>query len=318
MPDLHRGQLGTRLASCAILGALLLGCGSRGYQSVSLSPGEVAATDFVKGTHPLRIGLAPILSIDGAGEGLAMLSAALSRKLGRPVHPLVGSDYREINDMLGLGQLEVGIICAGAYADQRLNKVCEPLLIPLLTGTGSTYQSYIVVKEEDPSRRLEDLHGASFAFTDSLSLTGYIYPVARLSGLGWAPGTFFSRVSFSHSHDRSLAMVLEGTVRAAAVDSSVFKAWVGHHTHEARKLRVLEQSEFFPSPPIVVQASLQPQEKAILQRAFLDLAESEDGKAILAKIGWTGFQIPDARWHKGMEHLDHLFRTLRAKNSLPS
>lgn len=318
MLNFYQGHFGTRAAAIAVLGAFLLGCDSRGYQSVSLRPGEAVAPDSGRGVHPLRIGLAPILSIEGSGEGLAMLSAALSRNLGRPVQPLLGSDYREINDMLGLGQLEVGIVCAGAYADPRLSKVCEPLLVPLLMGAGSTYQSYIVVRDEDPSRRLEDLQGASFVFTDSLSLTGYIYPVSRLSGLGRAPGTYFSKVSFSHSHDRSLTMVVEGSVRAAAVDSSVYKVWLDRHPAEARRLRILERSEPFPAPPIVVQASLPSSEKEALRRAFLDLPDSEDGRAILAKIGWTGFQMPDDPWRKRMNHLDHLFRTLRAKNRLPS
>ena len=304
------------LATSLLLGAMLLGCSSRDYQRVSLRPAEVASPAPAQALHPLRLGLAPILSVQGAGAGLASLGAALARELGRPVLPMLGSDYREINDMLGLGQLDVGIVCAGAYADPRLIKACEPLLVPMLAGSGNLYQSYIVVRMQDPARRLEDLRNASFEFTDSLSLTGYIYPVSRLSGLGSTPGSFFSKVSFSHGHDRSLDLVAAGTVQAAAVDSSVYQVWCGSHPEDARKVRVLERSEGFPSPPIVVQTVLPPAEKEAIRHAFLSLMATGEGRAILASVGWTGFQEPDARWRHRMHRLDQLFRKLRGKDLL--
>lgn len=311
-PKLGPGACGLMVAT------LLLGCGSQDYRAVSFRPAEAPPQATAHGLQPLRVGLAPILSLQGGGEGLAALCMDLTRRLGRPVVPLLGSDYREINDMLGLGQLDVGIVCAGAYTDPRLDRVCDPLLVPLLMGTGSTYQSYIVVRDQDPAQRLEDLRNASFVFTDSLSLTGYIYPVSRLCGLGRTPGSFFSRTSFSHSHDRSLAMVADGGVGAAAVDSSVYKVWRAQRPDEAQQVRILERSEPFPSPPIVVQSTLPPAEKAALRQAFLDLAGTAEGKVILAKIGWTGFQEPDAPWRDRMDHLRRLFRKLRAQNCLAS
>lgn len=296
----------------------LLGCKSQDYKVVSLEAGTPQPQVSGHGPQPIRLGLAPILSVQGGGEALAALCQALSRRIDRSVVPLLGSDYREINDMLGLGQLDVGIVCAGAYADPRLHQVCEPLLVPLLIGSGNTYQSYIVVQEGNPGRSLVDLRGTSFEFTDSLSLTGYIYPVSRLCGLGQKPGTFFSSVGFSHSHDRSLFLVADGGVTAAAVDSSVFKVWRDRHPEEAKRLRILERSEPFPSPPIVVENQLPRKDKDALRRAFLDLADTQEGRAILQKIGWTGFQDPDDLWRTRMDHLSGLFGKLRAKNCLAS
>lgn len=297
---------------------LLLGCRSHDYKAVSLETGVSQPPVAGHGPQPIRLGLAPILSVQGGGEALAALCQALSKRMDRSVVPLLGSDYREINDMLGLGQLDVGIVCAGAYADPRLNQVCEPLLVPLLIGSGNTYESYIVVQEKNPGRSLEDLRGASFEFTDSLSLTGYIYPVSRLCGFGQKPGTFFSSVGFSHSHDRSLFLVADGSVTAAAVDSSVFKVWRDRHPEEAKRLRILERSDPFPSPPIVVEGQLPQKDRDALRWAFLDLAGSQEGRAILQKIGWTGFQEPDDLWRTRMHHLGRLFRKLRAQNCLAS
>ena len=301
-----------------MLSALLLGCERQGYTPVSLQPGAAKPASKEKMLVPLRVGLAPILSPRSGGEGLVALCKALSLSMNRPVVPLLGADYRETNDMLALGQLDVGIVCSGAFSDPRLDRVCEPLLVPLLMGTGSSYESFLIVRSQDPAVRLEDLRGRDFVFSDSLSLTGYIHPVACLDAMGQTPGRFFSKVSFSHSHDRSIAMVLEGTISAAAVDSAVFMAWREHHPAEGKNLRILERSEPFPSPPLVVRVSLPSDDKAMLRRAFLDLAHTEAGKDLLKKIGWTGFEVPDARYLARMDQLHRLFGKLRGKNVLPA
>jgi phosphonate transport system substrate-binding protein len=264
------------------------------------------------------VGLAPILSPRSGGEGLVSLCRALSERLGRPVAPLLGADYRETNDMLALGQLDVGIICSGAFSDPRLDRECEPLLVPLLAGAGSTYESYVIVRAKDPALQLEDLQDRDFVFTDSLSLTGYIYPISRLCAMGRTPGSYFSKVSFSHSHDRSIAMVVDGSITEAAVDSSVFMIWSERHPEEAKRLRILERSEAFPSPPIVVRATLATRDRDALREALMGLATSEEGKAILKTIGWTGFQVPDAPYLRRMQQLRHLFGKLRDQHCLPA
>jgi len=296
----------------------LLGCGTQGYTPVSLQPGTAKPPPQGTALVPLRVGLAPILSPRSGGEGLVALCKALSLSMNRPVVPLLGADYRETNDMLALGQLDVGIVCSGAFADPRLDRVCEPLLVPLLIGTGNSYESFLIVRAQDPAVRLDDLKGRDFVFSDSLSLTGFIHPIARLDAMGQTPGRFFSKVSFSHSHDRSIAMVVEGTISAAAVDSAVFTAWREHHPVEGKNIRILERSEPFPSPPLVVRVSLAPEDKAMLRKAFLALANTEEGKDILKKIGWTGFEVPDARYLARMEQLHRLFGKLRGKNVLPA
>ena len=303
--------------SCVLLLALT-GCDTQSYAPVSLQPDPSKTPTRADTLSPLRVGLAPILSPRSSGEGLVALCKALSMALGRPVVPLMGADYRETNDMLALGQLDVGIVCSGAFADPRLDRACEPLLVPLLTGTGASYASLLIVRTQDPAQRLQDLKDRDFVFTDSLSLTGFIHPVVKLDALGRTPGTFFSKVTFSHSHDRSIAMVLDGTVSGAAVDSAVFSAWKDHHPAEAGNIRILERSEPFPSPPLVVRTSLAAADKAALREAFLNLAKSEEGLEILRKIGWTGFQVPDPDYLARMEKLHRLFGKLRGKNVLPA
>jgi ABC-type phosphate/phosphonate transport system substrate-binding protein len=102
------------------------------------------------------------------------------------------------------------------------------------------------------------------------------------------------------------------------VDSAVFLMWRESHPAEGKDVRILEHSEPYPSPPIVVRATLSTEDKAALRSALIDLARSEEGKEILKKIGWTGFQLPDAVYLRRMEKLHRLFGKLRGQNCLPA
>ena len=297
---------------------MLVACDSRDYKAVSLQPGTPQGHPRVESKGILRVGMAPILSLRTGGEGLVSLCQAMSQRLGKQVNPLLGSDYRETNDMLYLKQLEVGIVCSGAFSDPRLDRTCEPLVVPLLIGAGSAYESYLIVRAKDPAHRLEDLEGRDFVFTDALSLTGFIHPISRLCAMGRTPESFFSKVSFSHSHDRSIAMVVDGSITAAAVDSAVFMMWKDRHPSEAKNLRILERSEPYPAPPIVVQSTLSMEDKDALRKTLLDLAQSTEGKDILKKIGWTGFEVPNADYLRRLDKLRKLYGKLRGQNCLPT
>ena len=205
--------------------------------------------------------------------------------------------------MLALGQLDAGIVCTGAFADPKLSQSCKVLLVPQLPGEGSYYRSFIVVRAGDPARRFEDLRGHSAVFTDPLSLTGYLYPISRLCAMGQKPSAFFMALSFSHSHDRSIAVVVDGLADAAAVDSAVFGDWLERDAAHSKELRIIERSGPFPSPPIIVRSSLAVHERDRLRKAFLNLTATAGGRAILKQVGWAGLKDPDP------EYLDRLQAT---------
>ena len=198
--------------------------------------------------------------------------------------------------MLALGQLDAAIVCTGAFADPKLSQSCKVLLVPQLPPEGSYYRSVIVVRTGDPANRFEDLRGRSAVFTDPLSLTGYLYPLSRLCAMGQRPSAFFGALSFSQSHDRSIASVADGLADAAAVDSAVFEDWMERDASHSKALRILDRSGLFPSPPIVVRSSLAAPERERLRTAFLDLAAAGGGGTILKQMGWSGLKEPDPEY----------------------
>jgi len=287
------------LLGALLLLPLLLACHDQEYTPVSLKApaSEVAARP--NAPPPVLIGMAPILSARASAQGMALLAEALSRPPGGlRVKPFLGSSYQEINNMVLFGQLDAAVVCTGAFSDPAFAHGARVLLVPQIWPGTSYYHALIVVARSSTFRRFHDLAGASIAFTDPLSLTGCLYPLARVRSSGGDPHHFFGQIRFTHSHDRSLGMVAGGLVQSASVDSAVFREWTGDHPREAQTLRILDQSPDFPAPPIVVPASLSPARAEELSRAFVNLSASEAGRRTLAIMGWTGFAKPDATYLK--------------------
>ncbi len=290
----------------------LLACHDRDYKPVSLkAPASPVAAQ--PGTPPpVFIGMAPIISAQASAQGMALLAQALSQPLGLRVKPFFGASYQEINDMVLFGQLDAAIVCTGAFSDPAFARSTRVLLVPQIPPGTSYYHALIVVARSSTFHRFNDLEGASIAFTDPLSLTGCLYPLARVRSSGRNPHLFFGRVHFTHSHDRSLAMVAGGLIQSASVDSAVFREWTGHHPQEAEALRILDRSPDFPAPPIVVPASLSPARAEELRRSFLGLPASEKGRRALALMGWTGFAEPDATYLKHLAEVGLMMEAAHA------
>ncbi|MGQ9554975.1 MAG: PhnD/SsuA/transferrin family substrate-binding protein, partial [Anaerolineae bacterium] len=143
--------------------------------------------------------------------------------------------------------------------------------------------------------RWQDLRGGVFAFTDPLSLSGYMVPLALLRADGETASSFFDRTLFTYSHDRSVQAVANDWVDGAAVDSLVYEALVAQSSPLVERMRVIWRSEAFGAPPVVVRSDLDASTKEQLRRALLGMAEDEEGREALTSLGVDRFVPADDR-----------------------
>lgn len=296
--------------------AVVAGCGQSEYVPVSFRPGSPSPTRETASVSPVRVGMAPILSSHAGAQALARMCALLAKDLHRPVKPFFGRSYQEINQMVLLDQLDCAAVCTGAFATPAFRARVSVLLVPLVPPQGACYEANILVQKDAPYQDFRDLKGRRMAFTDPLSLTGYFYPVSRACGLGRDAAAFFGSTLFTESHDRSIALLVNGRVDAVSVDGAVWHLWKTEHPAEAASLRVLESSPPYPSPPIVVSTTLPPPLREALLRAFLALTETEEGRSVLASMGWTGFVRPDPGYLEKLDRTAAILGKLRENPSL--
>jgi phosphonate transport system substrate-binding protein len=215
----------------------------------------------------------------------------LSLKLGQPVILKQRRTYHEINALLAEEHIQMAFTCTGGYLAGRKLFDLELLVVPVIKGA-TKYRSYIVVKKNNMATSFFDLKDSVFAFTDQLSLSGKIYPTARLNETGFLTKNYFRKTFFTASHDKSIEAVATGIADGAAVDSLIFDALRQNPDSFAGQLKVIEESEDFGMPPVVVPPGLAPALKKRLIKIFLAMDKDPEGIKVLKSLGMDGFVLP--------------------------
>ncbi|MGC8827391.1 MAG: phosphate/phosphite/phosphonate ABC transporter substrate-binding protein [Anaerolineae bacterium] len=236
------------------------------------------------------MGAAAILSPKATSSEYAALKSYLERELGMPVELVQRGTYAEINELLRTRQIDFAFVCTGAYVRGEREFGMEVLAVSVVGGS-TTYRSYIIVPAESPAADPAGLRGKTFAFTDPLSLTGYIVPLMLFHSLGIQPEEFFQRTLFTYSHDNSIRAVAERWVDGAAVDSVIYDTMVQEDARSATATKIIWQSEPFGAPPVVVHPNLDPNLKERIRQVLLNMGDHPDGRAALAPLGVERFVL---------------------------
>lgn len=281
-------------ASVCLALATLTGCVAMPVTPSSAERTGTSATAGSAGT--LTIAIAGMVT---PKEGLAYyedLSKYLARKVGREARLIHKADYAECNEMLAAKKVDVAFVCSGPYAAGHDAFGLELLGAPVVAGT-TTYRSYIIVPRSSAATSLASLRGVTFAFTDPLSNSGRNVPAYMLLGMGTTPDRFFGRWFYTYSHDNSIKAVSAGKADGAAVDSLIYEYNAATKPSVTAGTRVLQRSEPYAIPPVVVRPGLDPALKERLRAALLNLHVDPQGREILRKMRIERFvAITDAAY----------------------
>jgi phosphonate transport system substrate-binding protein len=205
----------------------------------------------------------------------------ISVKLNKTVEFKQRQTYREVNNLLLSNQVDVAFICSGAYVEDEEGL---DIIVAPLCNSQPYYQAYVVTHKDSPIGKFEDLRNKSFAYTDPISNTGCFYPEKRIQELNSNSEEFFSNIIYSRGHDLSIQLVSKRVVHAASVHSLIFNYLQKYSPEKVANLKIIEKSELFGIPPIVVSKGLDPKTKKQLQHLFLNIHNDSLGKRILKKL----------------------------------
>lgn len=284
----------TRRFVLLALAVVAAACGRR-EETVKVDSSRRLPAASAKPQDVLRFAIGTRISPREMIEGRQRLAAWLATRLGRGVHVAQRETYAETNDLLSRGEVDFALVCSGAYVALP-SQTIELLAAPSTQGT-ATYHSLVLVRKDDKARSFEDLRGRKFAFVDTLSLTGRLYPesVARKAG-----GAFFSESVYTHSHTESIRMVATARVEAAAVDSLVFDLMVHDDPELLSRVRILVKSPPFGAPPIVARRGLDPKLVERMRETLLHMHEDDQGRKLLAELGFDKFVPVDPRAYESV------------------
>lgn len=191
--------------------------------------------------------------------------------------------YQEVNQMVEQQDVDLAFICSGAYTLGKDDSRMDILAIPVINGQ-SGYQAYVITHESSAINNFEDLRDKRFAYTDPMSHTGRFYADKRVKECGCAIDKFFSKTVYSHAHDVSMQLVAKQVVDGASVSGLIFDYIAAKYPERVKNLRIIERSEYYGMPPIVIPHGLDSLKRSKLQRFLLNAHKDPAGKEILDKL----------------------------------
>jgi phosphonate transport system substrate-binding protein len=170
-------------------------------------------------TVPLRVAshLAP-----GVEPLYAFLAAYLADRVGRRPEFTVAETYercaQDIDDVCFVCSVPYLLFADAGRIDMEV--VAAPVLRGDRYGGRPIYFSDVIVAATSPHRSFADLRGATWAYNEPFSHSGYITVLNHLATLG-ADRSYFASMVEAGFHQEAIRMVADGRVDAAAIDSQV-------------------------------------------------------------------------------------------------
>jgi phosphonate transport system substrate-binding protein len=147
-----------------------------------------------------------------------------------------------------------------------------------------TYEGVIIVNTSAGIAQLADIKGKTFAYGDQASTSSHLIPKAILKNADLEAGRDYSE-QFLGSHDAVAIAVQNGRAEAGGLSRPIYESLLQRGLIKTDKVKVLQVSAPYPNYPWTMQSNLDPELKARIRAAFIDLKDP----AILKPLKADGF-----------------------------
>lgn len=233
-------------------------------------------------TNSLRVAVSAIISPRETYLYYEELLKYISQKANYNLKIMQRKTYSEVNKMLVEGEVDLAFICSGAYVRLPENSV-DILAVPVCDSL-PFYQAYIIANKQSDIHCFNDFRGKTFAFTDPLSNTGKLYIDHKLNSNKSTEASFFSSTIYTHAHDISIQLVAKNMVDGATIDGLIYEYLAQSYPERVNNIKVIEKSDYFGIPPIVVPSKLPSSLKLQLKNILLTIHKDPEGAIILKKL----------------------------------
>jgi phosphonate transport system substrate-binding protein len=264
----------------------------------------------------------PAENASGVTERYAPFIEYLSKELGTKVTLRVANDYAAVIEGQRNGSIHLAGYGPASYARAIVTGVAvEPFATTVNNDGTIGYYSVFYVKADSPYKTIDDLKGKNLGLVDPNSTSGNNVPRFALNKMKINPETFFSKVTYTGSHENAVIALQQGTVDVAAnwwnsdTDSNLTRM-ANKNLAKKDDFRVIYKSDLIPNSPFAYLANLPPDLKAAIVKAFND-APTKD-KAAFDKLSDgkdKEFTKVDAKYYEPVVELIKFIDQLRKQKS---
>lgn len=274
-------------------------------------PLYLSAATAVYGTSPaetLKIAIIPHRSNLGNEQAYNRFFSELAEATGIRFAWLGSKTYADVINKLQTGKADIGYVGPFAYVVAQDRFGVKILCRTVSAGNEEFYRSIIVTRKDAGLKRLEDLKGKSFSFTDPKSTSGYLFPLAQLMA-SEVTAEDFSQVKFVKRHVNSLLAVYKGHVDAGATSITAFDK-IDINRDE---LLILWQSAPIYRGLWIARKDLPDRQFTQVQQAMLQISASAQKAAIFKDLTTKGFVMGQ---DSDYDNVREVIKWLRGNTSL--
>ncbi len=216
----------------------------------------------------------------------------LSRKLDLRVHVVFKKSPYAVSGLLKYGEADAAFIGAGTYSREKDDLKAEIVAAPEMFGKVGCFV-YVLASKDSGIKKMDDLKGKIFAFTNAPSNTGKNAVVSLLLDMKEKPETFFKQYVYTYNHYSSIRAVAEKKVDAASVSSCAFELIKKIDPAVISGLNIIFKSRLYPTSPFVVRSDIEPELKNRLKEVLLNMHKDLEGRRILGRMSIDKFVALD-------------------------
>jgi phosphonate transport system substrate-binding protein len=222
-------------------------------------------------------------------EGLCRsIAEIIEIEVGIPTEYITEIPWQERERLFDAGEIQILWLCGLPYVEKAdlADSGMELLAVPVPAGARyhgrPVYFSEVLVRRQSSFESFIDLRGASWAYNEPRSHSGFNVVRACLAEMGQYDG-FFGSVVESGAHANSIELLLSGAIDGAAIDSTVLE-WLSSQRSALRdELRVIDSLGPSPIPPWVISKKLPNDLRSQVRQTLLDLHQSANGQTLLER-----------------------------------
>jgi phosphonate transport system substrate-binding protein len=290
--------------------------------AVSAFAGAAQAQSWKTAYPELVMAVVPAENASGVTERYAPFVEYLSKELGTKVTLRVANDYAAVIEGQRNGSIHLAGYGPASYARAIVTGVAvEPFATTVNNDGTIGYYSVFYVKADSPYKTIDDLKGKNLGLVDPNSTSGNNVPRFALNKMKINPETFFGKVTYTGSHENAVIALQQGTVDVAANwwnsdDDSNLTRMATKNLAKKDDYRIIYKSDLIPNSPFAFLASLPPDLKAAIVKAFNEAPTKN--KAAFDKLSDgkdKEFTKVDAKYYEPVVELIKFIDQLRKQKS---
>ncbi|MHC0551679.1 phosphate/phosphite/phosphonate ABC transporter substrate-binding protein [Salinicoccus sp. CNSTN-B1] len=275
------------LFSLVALAVVVAACGSDGAEDTVQNDGESQEGEM----ETLSMGFIPSSDAGNIATTAEPLEEFLSEELGIEVKAEVMVDYSGLIEAMRTQQVDIGFLAPFSFVQAEERADVEVILKSIRNGSESYAAQYVVNADSD-IEDIDDLVAQEdlvWAFPDTLSTSGYLFPAMQLKDKGVDDlENHFDQLSVG-GHDNAITQVYDGQADFATTFDDARTTVEEDLPDVMDKVKIIGHTEDIPNDTISVRSELPDEMKKKVTEAFLSMNDNEEVLETMYEIyEWDG------------------------------